>query len=75
MALRARYAFEDGYEPDDAPVLNGMAERKSGCGWAPMCCGAALADLGAEWLADASGHSRASACACPRNGWRMGSWA
>ena len=30
MALRARYAFEDGYEPDDAPVLNGMAERKSG---------------------------------------------
>lgn len=73
MALRARYAFEDGYEPDDAPVLNGMAERKSGCGWAPMCCGAAAWPT---WVPNGwptpRATARASACACPPNG--PGAW-
>lgn len=58
FALRTRYAFEDGYEPGDAPLLNGMAERRSS--W--WLGGAALwrqpfANLSMEWLADASGHS------------------
>jgi outer membrane protein len=50
--------LEDGYEPDDAPILNGMAERKPGL-WLG---GGALwwhdtANVSFEWLADASGHS------------------
>jgi len=58
FALRARYAF-DGYEADDAPILNGMAERKSSL-WLG---GAArwqnpIANLSAEWLGDGSGHSK-----------------
>lgn len=58
FALRTRYAFEDGYEPGDAPILNGMAERRSS--W--WLGGAALwrqpfANLSLEWLGDASGHS------------------
>ena len=59
LGLRARYAFEDGYEPGDAPILAGMGERKPGF-WLG---GTALwrsdvADLSAEWLADASGRSQ-----------------
>lgn len=48
-----------GYEADDAPMLNGMDERKGGF-WA----GARatwrndIAQLSAEWAADASGHSK-----------------
>lgn len=48
-----------GYEAGDAPVLAGMADRKSGF-WA----GAKaewendLADVSAQWIADASGHSK-----------------
>lgn len=48
-----------GYEADDAPILNGMDERKGGF-WA----GAKatwrndIAHLSAEWTADASGHSK-----------------
>lgn len=58
LALRARYAFEDGYEADDAPILNGMAERKPSL-WLGV---AALwrhevANVGLDWLADASDHS------------------
>jgi len=58
FALRARYAF-DGYEQDDAPILNGMAERKDSL-WLG---GAAkwrndIVDLSAEWLGDASSHSK-----------------
>lgn len=58
FALRARYAF-DGYEPDDAAILNGMAERK-GSLWLG---GVArwqhpIANLSAEWLGDVSGHSK-----------------
>jgi len=58
FALRARYAF-DGYEQSDAPILNGMAERKDSL-WLG---GAAkwrndIADLSAEWVGDASGNSK-----------------
>jgi outer membrane protein len=48
-----------GYKADDAPILSGMSRRKGGF-WA----GAKVewkndvADLSAEWLADASGHSK-----------------
>ncbi|MCA1325907.1 MipA/OmpV family protein [Herbaspirillum sp. alder98] len=55
--LRAKYA-DDGYKAGDAPILNGMEERKDGF-WA----GAhamwrnPYADLSLEWLTDASGHS------------------
>jgi outer membrane protein len=58
FALRARYAF-DGYEQDDAPILNGMAERKDSI-WLG---GAAkwhndIVDVSGEWLGDASSHSK-----------------
>ena len=58
FALRARYAF-DGYDEDNAPILAGMAERKSSF-WLG---GAAkwrndIVDLSAEWLRDASSHSK-----------------
>lgn len=56
--LRARYAM-DGYEASDSPFLRGMAERK-GSVWLG---GAAIwntdvAKVSAEWLGDASGHSK-----------------
>ena len=56
--LVGRYDMS-GYEADDAPILNGMDERKGGF-WA----GAKatwrndLAHLSADWSADASGHSK-----------------
>lgn len=58
FALRARYAF-DGYEQDDAPILNGMTERKDSF-WLG---GAAkwhnpIVDVSAEWLGDVSSHSK-----------------
>ena len=58
FALRARFAF-DGYEQDDAPILNGMAERKDSIwlGGAAMWRNG-IADLSAEWLGDASSHSK-----------------
>lgn len=74
VALRARYALDDGYEPDDAPVLRGMDERKSGV-WlgAHVVWRGSLADLGAEWLADASGHSRGQRVRLSaEKTWRMG---
>ena len=48
-----------GYEADDAPILNGMAERKGGI-WvgAKAAWKSDFAELGAEWTADASGHSK-----------------
>jgi outer membrane scaffolding protein for murein synthesis (MipA/OmpV family) len=58
FALRARYAF-DGYDEDDAPILAGMAERKSSFwlgGAAKWRTG--IVDLSAEWLHDASSHSK-----------------
>lgn len=56
--LVGRYDMS-GYQADDAPLLNGMDERKSGF-WA----GAKatwhndIAQLSADWSADASGHSK-----------------
>lgn len=49
----------NGYKAKDAPVLAGMAERKSGLwvggkvGWENQ-----FVDLSAQWTADASGHSK-----------------
>ena len=58
FALRARYSF-DGYDADDAPILNGMQDRKSSF-WLG---GAArwhnpVVDVSAEWVGDASSHSK-----------------
>ncbi|HEY9026638.1 MAG TPA: MipA/OmpV family protein [Burkholderiaceae bacterium] len=58
FALRARYSF-DGYDADDAPILNGMEDRKSSF-WLG---GAArwhnpVVDVSAEWVGDASSHSK-----------------
>lgn len=74
VAVRARYAFEDGYEPVDAAMLSGMAERKSSV-WlgANVLWRGSLADLGAEWLADASGHSKGQRVRLSaEKTWRMG---
>jgi outer membrane protein len=48
-----------GYEADDAPILNGMAERKGGF-WvgAKATWRNDVAHLSADWSADASGHSK-----------------
>ncbi|WP_332293244.1 MipA/OmpV family protein [Aquincola agrisoli] len=56
--LRAAYSG-DGYEDDDSPYLRGMDKRKSSF-WLG---GAAtwrneIANVSAEWLGDASGHSK-----------------
>ncbi|MDR5904771.1 MipA/OmpV family protein [Franzmannia qiaohouensis] len=47
-----------GYKEDDAPILNGMDERKGGF-WAggKVEWSSDLVDVSAEWLADASGNS------------------
>lgn len=48
-----------GYDDNDAPILNGMKERKGGF-WAGAKAewDTGLFELGAEWLGDASGHSK-----------------
>lgn len=58
FSLVARYD-ESGYEPDDAPILSGMQERKGGF-WAggKVSWHNDVADVSAEVLADASGHSK-----------------
>jgi outer membrane protein len=59
FSLRARYALGDGYESDDAPILNGMEERKPS-----FWLGGAVqwrtdyAKLSAEVSGDASSHSK-----------------
>ncbi|WP_341679294.1 MipA/OmpV family protein [Niveibacterium sp. SC-1] len=59
LGLVARYAIFGGYEADDAPILNGMAERKDGV-WA----GAkaewenSLGTVYGEWLFDMSRYSK-----------------
>jgi len=59
FALRARYALGDGYEADDSPVLNGMAERKPS-----FWLGGAVqwrteyAKLSFDVAGDASSHSK-----------------
>lgn len=48
-----------GYEADDAPILKGMEERKSGfLAGARATWHNEVADLTVDWLADASGHSK-----------------
>lgn len=57
LRLRARYA-DEGYEPGDAPRLDGLGERKGGM-WLGLALQSRtpLGRLSAEWLRDASGHS------------------
>lgn len=59
LALRARYAFEDGFESSDSRELYGMDERKSSF-WLGGALGwrSELVNASAEWLVDASGHSK-----------------
>jgi MipA family protein len=47
-----------GYEPEDAPILNGMAERKEGMFGGPYVKWSnPLLDVSAEWFHDASSES------------------
>jgi outer membrane protein len=57
FALRASYSF-DGYKTGDAPVLDGMAERKHSV-WVGGVANwhDPIANVSVEWLADASNHS------------------
>jgi MipA family protein len=59
LALRARYAFEDGFESSESRELYGMAERKSSF-WLGVALGwrGEVVNASAELLADASGHSK-----------------
>jgi outer membrane scaffolding protein for murein synthesis (MipA/OmpV family) len=58
FALGARYSLS-GYEADDAPILNGMAERKGGLWIGPSATWrTGYADIAAEALGDASGNSK-----------------
>lgn len=58
FGLRAKYGL-GGYKPDDAPILEGMAQRK-GSLWlgAGVTWRNEIADVSAEWLGDASGKSK-----------------
>ena len=57
FALRATYQFA-GYDSGDAPILAGLADRKSSA-WlgAAVAWHDPMADISLEGLADASGHS------------------
>jgi len=58
FALGARYSM-NGYSQDDAPILNGMEERKDGVWVGPsVTWRAGFADLSAEVLGDAAGNSQ-----------------
>jgi outer membrane protein len=49
----------NGYEADDAPILNGMAERKSGLFAGPTAKWSnPFANVSLEWMLDASGESK-----------------
>ena len=58
LRVIGKYDFS-GYEASDAPILNGMHERKSGF-WAggKMLWRGGMVDVSAELLADASGKSK-----------------
>ena len=48
----------NGYEPDDAPILNGMEERKNGIFAGPFAKWSnPLVDVSLEWMLDATGDS------------------
>ncbi|CDG85926.1 MipA/OmpV family protein [Janthinobacterium agaricidamnosum] len=57
--LRARYEPGAGYDAGDSAALSGMEHRKTGL-WlgGAVLWRSAIADVGAEWLADASGYSK-----------------
>ncbi|RYE70942.1 MAG: MipA/OmpV family protein [Oxalobacteraceae bacterium] len=59
LALRARYAFEDGFESSESRDLYDMAKRKSSF-WLGAALGwhSELVNASAELLIDASGHSK-----------------
>lgn len=59
FGLLARFDASSGYEAGDSRMLAGMAERKGGF-WAgaKVEWETGVANLSAEWLRDASGHSR-----------------
>jgi outer membrane protein len=49
----------NGYEPDDAPILSGMNERKSGLFAGPFAKWSnPFVDVSLEWMLDASGNSK-----------------
>lgn len=58
FSVLARYSAGAGYEPGDAPILNGMEERK-GAFWAgaKAVWSSDWVDVSAEWTADVSGDS------------------
>jgi len=58
FALGARYAL-NGYSADDAPILNGMEDRKGGLWLGPSAVWRnGVVDVSAEVLGDVSGHSK-----------------
>lgn len=59
FALRGKYALADGYKADDAPILDGMDERKAGF-WVGGAAtwNADFAKLSLELLGDVSGNSK-----------------
>jgi len=71
--LVARYDGS-GYEADDAPILGGMAKRKSGV-WVggKATWHNEFANLGAEWTADVTGHSKGQRFSLSlEKNWRLG---
>jgi len=74
FGLVARFDLGSGYEQDDAPILNGMAERKGGV-WAGAKAEwkTDLFDLEGQWTADASGHSKGQKLSLKlERDWRLG---
>jgi len=60
LDVRAVVQYDgNGYESDDAPILAGMAKRRSGF-WAgaKVKWDNDIANVGVEWLADVSSHSK-----------------
>jgi len=58
FALGARYSL-GGYDQDDAPILNGMQDRKGGVWLGPSAIWRnGVVDVSAEVLGDVSGHSK-----------------
>jgi outer membrane protein len=58
FAFGARYSL-NGYDSSDAPILDGMDDRKGGVWVGPsLTWHTPLADVSAEVLGDASGHSK-----------------
>jgi len=59
FAARVQLFGVNGYESDDAPILNGMAKRKSGIFAGPTAKWSnPLADVSVEWMFDVSGESK-----------------